>query len=157
MTIRVRQAQLSDQHELATMRALLWPDALIEEHSRELDPILRTGTYGTLPMAIFVSHPGDKAESQTPTGFIEVGLRSHADGCDTTQPVGFVEGWFVHEVFRNRGVGAALMQSAEDWARQQGCIEIASDTWIDDEISILTHQALGFEVVDRCVHFRKSL
>jgi aminoglycoside 6'-N-acetyltransferase I len=157
MTIRVRQAQLSDQHHLATMCALLWPDAPIEEHSRELDTTLRTGMYGTLPMAIFISQADDKAENQTPTGFIEVGLRSHADGCDTALPVGFIEGWFVHEAFRNRGVGAALMRYAEDWARKQGCIEIASDTWLDDETSILTHQALGFEVVDRCVHFRKPL
>jgi aminoglycoside 6'-N-acetyltransferase I len=104
-------------------------------------------------MAIFVS----QAETESLTGFLEIGLRSHADGCDTAQPVGFVEGWFVHEAFRNQGVGAALMRSAEDWARNQGCIEIASDTWIDDEISILTHQALGFEIVDRCVHFRKPL
>jgi aminoglycoside 6'-N-acetyltransferase I len=49
------------------------------------------------------------------------------------------------------------MRSAEAWARKQGCLEMASDTWIDDESSISTHQALGFEVVDRCVHFRKAL
>jgi aminoglycoside 6'-N-acetyltransferase I len=91
------------------------------------------------------------------TGFLEVGLRSHADGCDTAQPVGFVEGWFVHEAFRDRGIGKELMRTAEDWARRQGCLEMASDTWIDDERSLRSHQALGFEVVDRCVHFRKPL
>ena len=104
-------------------------------------------------MAILVSHDNDGKL----TGFIEVGLRSHADGCDIAQPVGFVEGWFVHEAFRKQGIGAALMRAAEDWARQQSCREIASDTWIDDEMSIDAHQALGFEVVDRCVHFRKPL
>ncbi len=153
MTIRVRQAQLLDQHELATMRALLWPDAPIEEHRKELIRTLRTGMYGILPMAIFVS----QAEDETLTGFIEVGLRSHADGCDTTRPVGFIEGWFVHEALRKQGIGAALLRSAEDWARKQRCVEIASDTWIDDKISILAHQALGYEIVDRCVHFRKPL
>jgi aminoglycoside 6'-N-acetyltransferase I len=34
---------------------------------------------------------------------------------------------------------------------------MASDTWIDDEMSIDAHQALGFEIVDRCIHFRKQL
>jgi aminoglycoside 6'-N-acetyltransferase I len=86
-----------------------------------------------------------------------VALRSHADGCDIEQPVGFIEGWFVHEASRNRGVGRALMHSAEEWARSQGCLEMASDTWIDHEDSQRAHQALGFEVVDRCVHFRKAL
>jgi aminoglycoside 6'-N-acetyltransferase I len=149
----VRQAQVSDQHELAKMRKLLWPESSVEEHREELEAVLQSGKYGTLPMTILVSHD----EERTLTGFIEVGLRSHADGCDITQPVGFVEGWFVHEAYRKQGIGRALMRSAEDWARSQGCREIASDTWIDDERSQRAHQALGFEVVDRCVHFRKTL
>lgn len=153
MSVSVRQAQLSDQHQLAAMRHLLWPDATPEEHRREIATILDSGKYGTLPMEILVS----QNETAALTGFIEIGLRSHADGCDTAHPVGFVEGWFVHDAFRKQGIGRALMRAAEDWVRSQGCLEIASDTWIDDEISIDAHQALGFEVVDRCVHFRKLL
>ena len=153
MTIKVRQAHLSDKDELAKMRELLWPESSIKEHGKELDSVLRSRMNGTLPMAILVSLKEDEAL----TGFIEVGLRSHADGCNPARPVGFVEGWFVHDAFRKKGIGKALMQSAEVWARKQGCLEIASDTWIDDERSLLTHQALGFEVVDRCVHFRKPL
>src|ERR1700722_401586 len=92
-----------------------------------------------------------------PDGFIEVGLRSHADGCDTRHPVGFIEGWYVEAAHRGSGVGSALMRTAEGWARSQGCRELASDTWIDHEDSLRAHEALGFEVVDRCVHFKKSL
>lgn len=33
----------------------------------------------------------------------------------------------------------------------------ASDTWIDNELSQICHEALGFEVVDRCVHYCKTL
>jgi aminoglycoside 6'-N-acetyltransferase I len=153
VTFTVRQAQVSDQYELAKMRELLWPESSLEEHSKELEAVLQSGKYGTLPMAILVSH----GEEVTLTGFIEVGLRSHADGCDTARPVGFIEGWFVHEAYRKQGIGTALMRSAEDWARRQGCREMASDTWIDDERSQHAHQAMGFEVVDRCVHFRKPL
>ena len=153
MIVPIRQAEISDQQALATMRELLWPDSPLEEHRKEVEAILRSGQYGTLPMAILISHQNEG----TPTGFIEVGLRSHADGCDTAHPVGFLEGWFVHEAFRRQGIGAALVRAAEDWARRQGCREIASDTWIDDQMSIDAHQALGFEVVDRCVHFRKPL
>jgi aminoglycoside 6'-N-acetyltransferase I len=153
LSIKVRPAHRSDQDELASMRALLWPEASVEEHRKELGSVLRFHMYGTLPMTILVSQD----ESGSLTGFIEVGLRSHADGCDPARPVGFVEGWFVHESFRKLGIGSALMRSAEAWARNQGCLEMASDTWIDDETSLRSHQALGFEVVDRCVHFRKPL
>ena len=153
MTIKVRQAHGSDKNELATMRALLWPESSIEEHRKELESVLRFRMYGTLPMTILVSQD----DSGTLTGFLEVGLRSHADGCDPARPVGFVEGWFVHEASRKQGIGSALMRSAEAWARTQGCREMASDTWTDDQRSIRSHQALGFEVVDRCIHFRKTL
>lgn len=153
MTIKVRQAHRSDKTELAKLRALLWPETSIEEHSQELEPVLRFRMYGTLPMTILVSQEDGGAL----TGFIEIGLRSHADGCDPARAVGFVEGWFVHEASRKQGIGSALMRSAEAWARIQGCQEMASDTWIDDQRSIRSHLALGFEVVDRCVHFRKTL
>ena len=77
LTIKVRQANRSDQQELATMRALLWPEASTEEHRKDIESALRFRMYGTLPMTIFVS----QNESGALTGFIEVGLRSHADGC----------------------------------------------------------------------------
>lgn len=135
------------------MCALLWPDASAEEHEQEVTILINSGMSGTSPAAIFVSHD----ENGTLTGFLQVGLRSHADGCDPAHPVGFIEGWFVYDPLRRHGIGKALMQAAEQWARHHGCIELASDTWIDHLDSRQAHQALGFEVVDRCVHLRKSL
>ena len=49
------------------------------------------------------------------------------------------------------------MDAAADWARSAGARELASDTWLDNEPSQHAHAALGFEVVDRCVHYRKAL
>jgi aminoglycoside 6'-N-acetyltransferase I len=71
--------------------------------------------------------------------------------------VAFVEGWFVSENYRRKGIGASLLAAAEDWARGHGCVEMASDTWIDHALSQRVHEALKFEVVDRCVHYRKAL
>ena len=135
------------------MRVLLWPESSHEEQLGEVDKVLATRMSGTLPAIVFVSEDADGVL----TGFLEVGLRSHADGCDTARPVGFIEGWFVREEARGRGVGRRLMRAAEEWCRQQGCLEMASDALIDNEGSQLAHSALGFEVVDRCVHFRKPL
>jgi aminoglycoside 6'-N-acetyltransferase I len=153
MTSKIRQARIGDERELAQMRALLWPDESVEEHLREAESALAGGAAGTLPSTILVS----QGEGETLSGFLEVGLRSHADGCDTRHPVGFVEGWFVRQPSRGMGVGRDLMKAAEDWARAQGCLEMASDALIDNEESQSAHGALGFEVVDRCVHFKKSL
>ena len=135
------------------MRAALWPEASLDEHCRETDAWFADGPAGTLPAAIFVAH----TPNQSLIGFVEVGLRSHADGCDPAQPVGYVEGWFVAPDQRGNGVGAALMRSAEGWSRQHGAREMASDALSDNQPSELAHRALGFEVVDRCVHLRKAL
>jgi len=93
----------------------------------------------------------------TLVGFLEVDLRSHADGCNPSQAVGYIEGWFVGEDYRHRGVGKKLLAKAEDWARSHRCLEMASDAIIDNELSQRAHEALGYEVVDRCVHYRKRL
>ncbi len=135
------------------MRCLLWPDTSFEEHLKELDDALRLGKSGSLPMAILVA----ENDGGSLAGFLEVGMRSHADGCNPALPVGFVEGWFVQEAFCRRGVSRELVHAAEEWARAQGCVEMASDTWIDHEGSQRAHEALGFDVVDRCVHYRKAL
>jgi aminoglycoside 6'-N-acetyltransferase I len=149
----VRSAQVSDLKALVEMRVLLWPESSAEEQRGEVAVWLAGGMPGMLPATILVAADADGS----PIGFLEVGLRSHADGCDATQPMGYVEGWFVREAFRGRGVGAELVRTAEEWARGHGCREMASDAPIDNAGSQKAHQALGFEVVDRCVHYRKPL
>jgi aminoglycoside 6'-N-acetyltransferase I len=152
-TVTVRLAEIADQESLAQMRALLWPHASVEEHGRELQSLLFERRSGTMPADVFVSCDA----RGTLTGFLEIGLRSHADGCDPARPVGFIEGWCVADGWRRRGVGQALMQAAEEWARCHGCVEMASDTWINHLASQEAHEAPDFEIVVRCVHFRKKL
>jgi aminoglycoside 6'-N-acetyltransferase I len=150
---RVRVATFGDLEQLSRLRRELWPDMDWEENLRELTAILGGEAIGTLPLVIFVAEGNEGAV----LGFIEVGLRSHADGCDEQIPVGYVEGWFVRESHRRQGIGAQLVVAAEDWARSKGCVEIASDALIDNDPSQRAHESMGFEVVDRCVHYRKAL
>jgi len=150
--MEVRKAEAADAESLAELRVKLWPDAPPAELRAEADALLGGRSQSGLPEAAFLAEADGRI-----VGFIEVGLRSHADGCDPRHPVGFLEGWYVEPTLRRRGIGAALVKAAEQWSRAQGCREMASDTWIDHEDSQRAHAALGFEVVDRCVHFRKSL
>jgi aminoglycoside 6'-N-acetyltransferase I len=151
--LAVRRAEPRDLAELAAMRHALWPDATAEKHAHDVAPVLAGKSPSTLPVIVLVAEAPDKRI----VGFIEAALRSHADGCDPSHPVGFVEGWFVEPEHRGQGVGARLLREAEAWARDLGCREMASDTWIDHLDSQRAHEALGFEVVDRCVHYRKPL
>jgi aminoglycoside 6'-N-acetyltransferase I len=152
MQIRIRPASAADRDQLAQLRQALWPKTSAREHARELEAVLAGNTPGSMPLINFVAET-----TSTLVGFAEVDLRSHADGCDPARPVGYLEGWYVKDEYRRHGVGRRLLFAAEEWARSHGCAEMASDTWIDNEVSQNCHEALGFEVVDRCVHYRKDL
>jgi aminoglycoside 6'-N-acetyltransferase I len=151
--IRIRAAQLSDHDQLTRLREALWPETSAEDHAQELALILEGTAPVTTPLIIFVAETGDGMV----VGFLEVDLRSHADGCNPVRPVGFIEGWFVTESHRHHGIGGRLVAMAEEWSRGKGCAEIASGTWIDNEASQRAHEALGYEEVDRCVHYRETL
>lgn len=150
---RIRRATPADLDQLATLRAALWPESPVAEHAQELSSILSGKPLGILPLVIFVSESSDGVL----VGFLEAALRSCAHGCDRAHPVGYVEGWYVSESYRLGGIGAALLRAAEDWARSQGCREIASDTQLTNTLSQRVHESLGFEVAERAVLYRKLL
>ena len=148
----VRAAVAADRDAVARMRCALWPDDPPEEHAREVEATLRGEPNSILPLTILIAEVDG-----FPAGFAEVGLRSHAEGCDPRRPVGYLEGWFVEEKFRRRGVGRALVEAGMAWAKARGCREFASDTWADARHSIAAHQRLGFKRAGCCVNFRRPL
>ena len=153
--VQIRPAQESDLNQLARLCEALWPKSSAEEHAQELRLILggKAALVLTMPFTIFVA----EESAGILVGFLEVDLRSHAEGCNPSQPVGYIEGWYVAEDHRDRGIGRKLLAKAEDWARSQRCIEMASDAVVDNQLSQRAHEALGYEVVDRCVHYKKRL
>ncbi|MEM7063465.1 MAG: aminoglycoside 6'-N-acetyltransferase [Cyanobacteria bacterium P01_B01_bin.77] len=89
--------------------------------------------------------------------FMNLSLRQDYVAGATQSPVAFVEGIYVRPLYRHQSVGTALIQWAEKWAQQQGCIELASDALIENQDSYQFHTKVGFEEVERVVCFIKSL
>lgn len=146
MTVRLVQAQ--DHSEWLRLRMALWPDCPLADHLNEM------ATYLADPdtFAVFVA---ERPEGGL-CGLLEVSLHPFAYGCDT-QPVGYLEGWYVDPDMRRQGIGKALVAAAEAWARAQGCVEMASDCELDNTLSLQAHLAIGYEEVERLIHFRKPL
>jgi aminoglycoside 6'-N-acetyltransferase I len=145
--ILIRRAARSDLDDWLRMRQLLWPYSDPGELRAEAESILAD----PLTPALVAARPDGSLG-----GFLEAGLRKYADGCSTS-PVGYIEGWYVDEDLRRLGVGARLVRAAEEWAREQGCSEMASDTWLGNDPSISAHLSLGYEECERLVHFCKKL
>jgi L-amino acid N-acyltransferase YncA len=61
------------------------------------------------------------------------------------------------KICAEQGLGKALVQAAEEWARSQGLTEMASDTWLENDASIRAHLKMGYEEAERLVHFIKKL
>lgn len=125
-----------DRAQVLAMMSALWPD--------------------------FDGDPGDDAvlvwqrDDGTLGGFVAYGVRAYGDGCDS-QPVPWIEGWWVAPALRRAGVGRALIAEVERWARAQGFTELGSDTWIDNALGLAAHDALGFERTERLQLYRKRI
>jgi aminoglycoside 6'-N-acetyltransferase I len=147
MSFTIRRATYEDKPGWLRLRQRLWPDAPIEYLDFDLDKRLSDPDY-----AIFVA----SRDNEELIAFIETGLRGYGEGCETS-PVGYIEAWYVDEHIRGQNLGRDLVQAAEQWAREKGCQEMASDTWLENESSIAAHLRLGYVEVERLVHFVKRL
>jgi aminoglycoside 6'-N-acetyltransferase I len=149
-SFHVRAATPADVRAWSSLREALWPDEPANELTSEAEAFFRGGD----PQlhAVLLA----EAQDGTVIGLAELSLRPYAEGCETS-PVAFLEGWYVVPSERRRGVGRALVAAAEDWGREQGCREFASDAELENTESAAAHQALGFEDAGAIRCFRKDL
>jgi aminoglycoside 6'-N-acetyltransferase I len=150
----IRPVEASDANEWLRMRMALWPDSNLDKENNEIKHFLATPARAVLPtmQAVFVCQRPDIGLC----GFVEVGIRPYADGCETTD-VGYLEAWYVDPDWRNQGIGRALVRAAETWAHRQGCREMASDADLTNILSQTVHQRLGYVETSRIVQFCKTL
>jgi aminoglycoside 6'-N-acetyltransferase I len=148
--VRLRPIELRDRRAWAELRAALWPDADPAELAHET-----VKHFAGVKAAEEIWVAEDVVIGRL-LGFLELSLRAHAEGC-ASSPVPYIEAWYVTAEARHTGIGRALVEAAENWARLRGFTEIASDTNVERDQSRAAHQAVGFEEVERIVCYRKSL
>jgi len=144
----IRPLVPADRDEWLRLRRELWPHhdpAELEAEAREIEK-----AFDAAPVFVAGSPDGRLC------GMVEVAIRTSAFGC-TTDRIGYLEAWYVEPECRQRGIGRALVERAEAWARSQGCTEMASDTTPRYELSPAAHTALGYRVVKRKTQFHKPL
>ena len=128
--MRIQKATVEDGEILAGLAQLLW-----DEHDQErlVDE--------------FVKLLNDKEAAC----FLD-----YVEGTAST-PVGYLEGILVRPEFRRHGLAKQLLQACQCWAREQGCIEFASDCELLNDASLEFHLRMGFSEANRIICFVKKL
>lgn len=145
---RIRPLREGDVTEWFRLRKLLWEGSTDEEHKAEILDIYEHRE----TQLVLIAETGDGKL----IGFLEASLRPFVEDCHSDN-VGYLEGWFIEPEFRRQGIGGKLVREAENWAREKGCEEMASDAEIGNESSLSVHLNLGYEETSRLVHLRKNL
>ena len=143
----IRQANQEDSFMVAQLAAQLWTSQTTEEFKEEFDVLLHRSD-----VAVFLCLAEDK-----PVGFAQCQLRyDYVEGTETS-PVGYLEGVFVEEEYRNQGYAAKLLVACEQWAKDKGCTEFASDCELENTQSLAFHLRCGFQEANRIICFTKKL
>jgi aminoglycoside 6'-N-acetyltransferase I len=129
------------------LRQALWPGSF-SDHEEETRAFFEKRLKAPV---VFVAEANGRL-----VGFLELDFRKYAPGCKSS-PVAFIEGWYVEPESQGQGIGRALIEAAEAFARAAGHHEIASDAEIENAQGIAAHRALGFDEIERVVYFRRSL
>ena len=145
--MEIKQANLKDVLEVARLALVLWPD-----HSMHAIALEISDTMQSNKGAYFLA--SDQNET---IGVAQINLRNDYVEGTQSSPVGYLEGIFVVEQYRQQGVAKNLLGCCENWALEQGCEELASDCELSNEESLNFHRCVGFEESNRIICFRKSL
>lgn len=147
MEIRMKRASAEDVEAIAVMAVKMWTSHTVEELAEGFAEAVNDPD-----SAVFIMTDDDKA-----VGFAQCGLRhDYVEGTQSS-PVGYLEGIFVEEAYRKQGYAKQLLERCEEWAKEKGCSEFASDCEIDNEVSRQFHHGAGFREANRIICFTKKL
>jgi aminoglycoside 6'-N-acetyltransferase I len=143
----IHLATLGNLHDVVPMVLELWPHHSYEELEEEFTEILSSEKYGILLYKaddIFV-------------GFNYVAIRQDYVEGSSSSPTGFIEGIFVKEAYRNKGIAKALARSGEQWAKTKGCTQMGSDVEFHNNSSYEFHKKIGYTEVNRIICFLRGI
>lgn len=145
--IMIKQANLENARIASELALLLWPENTVEEFLSEMEELIASDY-----AAVFIAYDEDIA-----IGIAQCQLRTdYVEGTDS-KLVGYLEGLFVKSDYRRKGFAKLLVAHCEQWAKNKGCTEFASDCELHNEESIAVHLRLGFKEVNRIICFTKKL
>lgn len=143
----IRQAGEDDLLQLATLLQELWPSQSVADfHTELVEEIVKKD------VAFFLGFKENQA-----IAFAQCQLRyDYVEGTESS-PVGYLEGIYVREKYRKKGMAGELLTTCQTWAKKRHCSEFASDCEIENTESLKFHLAHGFIEANRIICFTKNI
>ena len=136
--------------ECARLAYSLWPDSEYKELLDEFKSMINSDKE---ECSLYYENESSKEY----VGFAQASLRfDYVEGANST-PVAYLEGIYVDDNYRRKGIAKVLVECVEDWGKEKGCSEMASDCELDNYLSVDFHKALGFKEANRLVCFIKGI
>ncbi|WP_454052805.1 aminoglycoside 6'-N-acetyltransferase [Clostridium sp. Marseille-Q7071] len=140
-------ASLENIDDILLMALQLWPDNTYYGLREELTEILNNEKERILLY---------KLEDEL-IGFNHVAIRHDYVEGSNSSPVGFIEGIFVKENHRGKGIAKMLVRSGEEWAKSRGCTQMGSDVEFHNVGSYNFHKKIGYTEINRIICFLKDI
>jgi len=148
--LTIRPARDGDREFVADFASILlefgspaWPEAkLLEPGFREV--LARAVDDAGERTAVLIA----ESTGGRRLGFISLKVRPDVTGTDRAH----VADLAVAADARRLGVGSALMEAAEEWARGQGLATISLEAWSTNERALAFYRELGFRPESLCLY-----
>lgn len=145
--MEIVRAAAQDAEILAGLACLLWDSHSRKELENRFSDLLEGEN-----AACFLAYAAG-----CPVGFAQCQLRHDYVEGTKNSPVGYLEGIFVRPEYRGRGLARRLLKACEDWTKERGCREFASDCELENDASLQFHLRMGFAEANRIICFVKSV
>lgn len=142
--VRIRAAKMEDAGHLADLSGQLGYPSSVASVRRRLHNLLADYNH-----AVWVAENGDGAIAGWIHAFVKLLLEN-----DREAEIG---GLVIDEKFRGRGVGKALVERAERWARARRLKSVYVRSNIIRKDAHIFYQKLGYTIIKTQSAFRKSL
>ncbi|MEH7385137.1 aminoglycoside 6'-N-acetyltransferase [Bacillus sp. JJ1521] len=145
--MEIVKATVKEINVLTKLGLLLWPDNVESVLTSEFSELIHDKD-----AVLYLV----KEENET-FGFAQCQLRTdYVEGTESS-PVGYLEGIYVKEEYRRKGVAKQLLSACEKWAKNKGCSEFASDIELENGESLSFHLKNGFQEANRIICLTKKL
>ncbi len=147
MEIEYKLCGVDDAPAAARLAGLLWPGCDETELEKEYRRLISADSLAC-PIALLCEEP---------IGFAQCQLRhDYVEGANSS-PVAYLEGVFVKAPYRRMGTARRLLSMCKEWARGKGCVELASDCELNNDVSLGFHLNYGFNEANRIICFIKNI